>query len=146
MSSDTSATGEMPALEPPADPAGRHASGFAARAPDPPHDLVTSDPAGDAPDGRAPGHRGRALTVAAAAGIGIAILIMVAASLVRGSWMLPPVVMPAVGPPWEIPIRHVSADLVTYGLWLAAPLGAGGVAGGPAALHPRGRARGRAPV
>jgi hypothetical protein len=135
MSSDTSATGEMPALEPPADPAGRHASGFAALAPDPAHDLVTSDPAGDAPDGRAPGHRGRALTVAAAAGIGIAILIMVAASLVRGSWMLPPVVMPAVGPPWEIPIRHVSADLVTYGLWLAALLGAGGVAAGLLAIH-----------
>src|ERR1039458_961544 len=135
MSSDTSATGEMPALEPPANPAGRHASGFAALAPDPAHDLVTSDPAGDAPDGRAPGHRGRALTVAAAAGIGIAILIMVAASLVRGSWMLPPVVMPAVGPPWEIPIRHVSADLVTYGLRLAALLGAGGVAAALLPIH-----------
>jgi hypothetical protein len=75
------------------------------------------------------------LTVMAAAGIGIAILIMVAASLLRGAWMLPPVVMPAVGPPWELAVRHVSADLVTYALWLAALLGGGGVAAGLVAIH-----------
>jgi hypothetical protein len=73
--------------------------------------------------------------VVAGAGIGIAILIMVAASLLRGAWMLPPVVMPAVGPPWELAVRHVSADLVTYALWLAALLGAGGVVAGLVAIH-----------
>ena len=71
----------------------------------------------------------------AAAGIGVASLIMVAASLVRGGWMRPPLAMPAAGPPWELPIRHVSADLVTYGLWLAALIGAGGVAAGLLAIH-----------
>jgi len=118
MSSDTSARGDTPALEPqtnPAAPPGRRASDFAALAPDPAHDLVPHGPAGDVP-----GRRGRGLTVAAAAGIGVAILIMIAASLVRGAWMRPPLVMPAAGPPWEITVRHVSADLVTCGLWLAA--------------------------
>jgi hypothetical protein len=71
----------------------------------------------------------------AAAGIGIAILIMIAVSLTRSGWMLPPLVMPAAGPPWEIPIRHVSADLVTYALWLAALLGAGGVVAGLLAIR-----------
>ena len=71
----------------------------------------------------------------AAAGIGIAILIMIAASLVRSGWMMPHLVMPAAGPPWEIPIRHVSADLVAYALWLAALLGTGGVAAGLLAIH-----------
>ena len=140
MSSDTSAMGGMPALEPqtglPA-PGSRQASDFAALAPDPAHDLTPRDPA--APDPAAPGPgaagRGRALTVVAAAGIGIAILIMIAASLVRGGWMLPPVVMPAAGPPWEIPVRHVSADLVTYALWLAALLGTGGVVAGLLAIR-----------
>ena len=138
MSSDISATGDLPALEPqvglPA-PGSRQASGLAALAPDPAHDLIRRDPARPDPGPPGPGAAARGLTVAAAAGIGIAILIMVAASMVRGAWMLPPVKMPAVGPPWEIPIRHVSADLVTYGLWLAALLGAGGVAAGLAAIH-----------
>lgn len=78
--------------------------------------------------------RGAGLAVTATAGIGTAILIMIAASLVRGGWMLPPLAMPSAGPPWEIPIRHVSADLVTWGLWLAALLGTGGVAAGLLAL------------
>ena len=112
MSSDTSATGEISAL---AEPAGR--------------DLITREP------GTPGSGRGRTLTVVAAAGIGLAILIMVGASLVRGGWMLPPLVMPAAGPPWEIPVRQVSADLVTYALWLAALLGTGGVAAGLLAVH-----------
>jgi hypothetical protein len=113
---------------------------------------VDPAPAGHEPTGRDYGHhepggrdliageawrpgRGRGLTVVAAAGIGIAILIMIAVSLVRDGWMLPPLVMPAAGPPWEIPIRHVSADLVTYALWLAALLGTGGVVAGLLAIH-----------
>src|SRR5216684_8754144 len=111
MSSDTSATGEIPALEPETDPtalAARQASGWAALAPGPAGDVVAqslvrpapdqSEPAGrdhgrHEPAGRDliigeprwPG-RGRGLTVVAAAGIGIAILIMIAASLVRSGW------------------------------------------------------------
>jgi hypothetical protein len=160
MSSDTSATGEIPALEPEADPiapATRQTSGLAALAPGPARDVVPLGPAGPASAGHEPaGHdhgshesadrdliigeprrpgRGRGLTVLAAAGIGIAILIMIAVSLVRDGWMMPPLVMPAAGPPWEIPIRHVSADVVAYGLWLAALLGAGGVAAGLLAIH-----------
>lgn len=138
MSSDTSAMGDIPALEPqtglPA-PGSRQASDFAALAPDPARDLIPRGPAGPDPAIPGPGAAGRGLALVAAAGIGIAILIMVAASLVRGAWMLPPVKMPAVGPPWEIPIRHVSADLVTYGLWLAALLGTGGVVSGLVAIH-----------
>jgi hypothetical protein len=140
MSSDTSAMGDIPALEPQAGlaaPDSRQASDFADLAPDPARDLIPRDPAGPDPATPGPGTagRGRALTVVAAAGIGIAILIMIAASLLRGAWMLPHVVMPAVGPPWELPVRHVSADLVTYALWLAALLGAGGVVAGLAAIH-----------
>jgi hypothetical protein len=165
MSSDTSATGEIPALEPeagPTAPATRRASGLAALAPGPAPGVVPLSPAepasvelapaGHEPAGRDHGRhepasqdlitgearrpgRGRGLTVLAAAGIGIAILIMITVSLVRSGWMLPPLVMPAVGPPWEIPIRHVSADLVTYALWLAALLGTGGVVAGLLAIH-----------
>ena len=53
---------------------------------------------------------------------------MVAVSLVRGGWMRPPLVLPAGGPPWQLPVRHVSADVVTYVLWFAAVASAGGVA------------------
>ncbi|MGD0925894.1 MAG: hypothetical protein ABR926_11935 [Streptosporangiaceae bacterium] len=154
MSSDTSATGKTPALEPQADPeapGARQGSGFAALAHEPAahepaaheppahepaaHEPAAHEPAAHEPAVDIPSHQGRGLTILAAAGIGIAILIMVAVSLVRGGWMLPPVVMPAAGPPWEIAVRHVSADLVTYGLWLAALLGAGGVAAGLLAIH-----------
>jgi hypothetical protein len=166
MSSDTSATGKIPALEPetdPAAPAARQASGLVSLAPGPGRDVATRslvrpgpgqhEPAGrdqtaDRDHGRfqtadrdlmvheprEPG-RGRGLTVVAMAGIGIAILIMITASLVRSGWMRPSLVMPMVGPPWEIPIRQVSADLVTYALWLAALLGAGGVVAGLLAIH-----------
>jgi hypothetical protein len=103
------------------------ASALAALAPGRAPDRVTPGPA--------PARHARGLTVAAAAGIGIAILIMIAASLVRGAWMRPPMAMPAAGPPWEMAIRHVPADVVTCGLWLAALLGAGGVAAGLLAIH-----------
>ncbi len=133
MSSDTSATGNGPALEPHSDPAAAsagQASGLAALAPDPAHDLLPGGPAASAP-----ADRGRRLMLAAAAGIGIAILIMIAVSLTRGAWMRPPVAMPAAGPPWQIPVRHVSIEIITCALWLAALLGAGGVAAGLLAVH-----------
>ena len=75
---------------------------------------------------------------------------MVAVSLVRGGWMRPPLVLPACGPPWQLPVRHVSADVVTYVLWFAAVASAGGVAAGllavrrGARLNPRRAAHRRA--
>src|SRR4030088_2205566 len=68
-------------------------------------------------------------------GIGSSILIMIAASLVRSSWMLPPVVMPALGPPWDLQSAHVSPDVTIVALWIAAVLGAVGVGTGLAAVH-----------
>jgi hypothetical protein len=136
MTSDISATGEIPALEPETGPtalAARQTSGLAALAPDPARGVAARGLARPAPAEHEPA--GRGLTVVAAAGIGIAILIMIAVSLVRSGWMMPSLVMPAVGPPWEIPIRHVSADLVTYALWLATLLGTGGVVAGLLAIH-----------
>ena len=56
-----------------------------------------------APAGGLPARRGRGLVLAAAAGIGTAIAIMVAASLARGAWTRPPLALPAAGPPWELP-------------------------------------------
>ena len=133
MSSDTSAMGGSPALEPRNDlgalTAGQ-ASGLAPVAPGPARDLI--------PDGRPGGTlagRGHGLMRVAAAGIVVAILIMIAVSLVRGGWMRPRMAMPAAGPPWEIPVRHVPADLVTCALWLAALLGGGGVAAGLLAVR-----------
>jgi len=77
----------------------------------------------------------RGLSAAVAAMITVAILVMTAASLVRGGWMRPPLVMPAAGPPWELSVGHVSVDVVTYSLWLAAIVGAAGVVSGLVAIQ-----------
>ncbi len=65
----------------------------------------------------------------AGTGIGGAIMIMVGASLVRQDWMYPPVPTPAIGPPWELPVR-VPGSVVSVALWLAALLAVGGVVAG----------------
>jgi hypothetical protein len=62
-------------------------------------------------------------------GIGTAVLIMIGASLVRQDWMYPPLPMPAVGPPWELPL-HLPSRVVCIALWLAALLAAGGLIAG----------------
>jgi hypothetical protein len=62
------------------------------------------------------------------------ILIMIAASLVRSDWMYPPVVMPAVGPPWAVS-SHLSAGVVVTSLWVATALGAVGVVAGLMAVQ-----------
>jgi hypothetical protein len=62
-------------------------------------------------------------------GIGLALLIMIGASLVRQNWMIPPVPMPSPGPPWELPV-HVSGGAVSILLWLSALIAAGGLAAG----------------
>jgi hypothetical protein len=128
MSSDISAAGEIPAPPPvtaPASAATDTGTATAAR-PAGPRGTGPVQPVYRA----APGLIG--LTWA---GIGTAIVIMIAVSLVRGGWMRPPLVMPAGGPPWELPVRHVSADVVTYLLWLAAAAGAGGVVSGLLAVR-----------
>jgi hypothetical protein len=66
----------------------------------------------------------------AVAGIGLSVLIMIGASLVRQDWMFPHLPMPAAGPPWELSSVRVPPALVIAALWLAALLGAGGVAAG----------------
>jgi hypothetical protein len=71
----------------------------------------------------------------AVTGIGSSILIMIAASLIRSSWMYPPVVMPALGPPWDIEPVQVSPSAVIVALWTAVILGAVGVAAGLAAVQ-----------
>ena len=83
----------------------------------------------------APSRMARALARIAAAGIGSSIAIMIGASLLSASWMAPPLVMPAVGPPWEWQSFQVSVPVVVIALWLAAILGGGGVAAGLAAVR-----------
>lgn len=79
--------------------------------------------------------RTRVLTWLAVACIGSSILIMIGASVVRSDWMYPPVVMPAMGPPWVVQSVHVSAAVATIALWVATLLGAAGVAAGLAAVQ-----------
>ena len=81
----------------------------------------------------APGRLTPALSWAAAAGIGSAILIMIAASAVRYSPAVPP-------PPWSsgLPLLYIAGHLpvaATYAaLWAAVALGGGGVIAGLAAV------------
>jgi hypothetical protein len=96
---------------------------------EPAHAITPADPAGPAPG------RARLLTWLAAAGIGGAILIMIAASAVRDSWMYPPIVLPASGPPWDLQSAHVPVGVVTVALWTAVIAGLGGVIAGLAAVR-----------
>jgi hypothetical protein len=70
----------------------------------------------------------------ATAAIIVAVIMMVGASLVRGSWMPPAIVMPHLGPPWEI-ARHVPARYVIPAVWFAGALGGAGVIAALAALR-----------
>ena len=124
MSSDISAAGEIPVP--------RAADLAATAAPAIGSGISKPEQAGTAvPARREPGR----LIWLAGAGIGTAIVIMVVVSLIRGGWMRPPLAMPASGPPWELPVRHVSADVVTYVLWFAAVSGLGGVLAGLVAVR-----------
>jgi hypothetical protein len=138
MSSDISAAGEIPAPPPSAVPAMAMPATAAATAPTsaagPPAAATAARSRGTAPAGPA-GRAARRLIWLTWAGIGVAIVIMVAVSLVRGGWMRPPLVLPAGGPPWELPVRHVSADVITYLLWFAAVASAGGVVAGLLAVR-----------
>jgi hypothetical protein len=63
------------------------------------------------------------------------ILIMIAASVIRSEWMYPPVVMPAVGPPWVVQSVHMSPEVAVAALWVATALGAAGVGAGLLAVR-----------
>jgi hypothetical protein len=80
------------------------------------------------------GARARVLTWLAAAGIGSSILIMIVLSLLRDSWQRPPVVLPAGGPPWDLPPAHVGLGTASLALWIAVAVGTGGVVAGLAAI------------
>jgi hypothetical protein len=95
--------------------------------------LSAGQPAADPGPPRA--DRVRALSAAAIAGIGGSILIMVALSLVRDSWMYPPIVLPAFGPPWDLQSVHVSFGVATVAVWLAILAGTGGVIAGLLAIE-----------
>jgi hypothetical protein len=86
-----------------------------------------------APPLATPDRFARFLAWSAVAGIVSAILIMIAASVIRNSWEHPFIVMPAVGPPW---VLHVpwSLPVVSWAMWAAALLGGGGMAAGLAAM------------
>lgn len=88
----------------------------------------------------------RVLTWSAGTGIASSILIMIGASLLRSSWMTPPVVLPAFGPPWALQSVHVPPSMVIIALWLAALLGGGGVLAGLTAVRRGARISARALV
>ncbi len=81
------------------------------------------------PDTAGAGNGGRALGRLAVAGIVSALLIMIGASLLRSSWMPPPLAMPGSGPPWELS-AHLSAGVIAALVWMAGLLAAGGVTAG----------------
>jgi hypothetical protein len=80
------------------------------------------------------GARARVLTWMAMVGIGSSILIMIALSLLRDGWQRPPIVLPALGPPWDLPTTHVSLGTASVALWIAVAAGTGGVIAGLAAI------------
>jgi len=118
----------------PGDPAEAAAPAGPAEAAGPGDPAEAAAPAGPA-DRAGPARRARLLTGLAAAGIGGSILIMIAASAVRDSWMYPPVVLPAWGPPWDLQSVHVPVAVVTVALWVAVLAGLGGVIAGLAAVR-----------
>ena len=79
---------------------------------------------------RSGAERTRVFTRLAVVGIGCSILIMIALSVVRDSWMYPPMAGSGAAPPWDLRSVHVSAGVVTVALWLAVLVGAGGVGAG----------------
>jgi hypothetical protein len=79
--------------------------------------------------------KARLLAIAAAASIAGSVIVMIAVSLNPGSWLPPKLVMPAIGPPWDVPSARFPVGVVTVSLWLAALLGGCGVAAGLAAVR-----------
>jgi hypothetical protein len=114
-----------------AHPAGAHPAGAHPAGAHP----AGAHPAGAHPAGAHPAGRARVAGWLAVAGIGTSILIMVGTSLVRDSWMYPPIILPGAGPPWDLRSVHISADVATVALWIAIIVGFGGVVAGLAAIQ-----------
>ncbi|MGO9292535.1 MAG: hypothetical protein ACLP52_01410 [Streptosporangiaceae bacterium] len=99
---------------------------------------LSSAPAAATPAAAGPLRPDLAARLLARTAIGLiaaALLIMIAASLTRGSWMFPHLVMPAAGPPWELRPDARLRFLVIPALWGAAVAAAAGVAAGLVALR-----------
>src|SRR5208282_6569223 len=79
--------------------------------------------------------RARVLSWLAMIGIGCSILIMIAASAVRDSWMYPPITLPGAGPPWDLTGLHMSTGVATAALWIALIIGGLGVVAGLGAVQ-----------
>jgi hypothetical protein len=96
---------------------------------------ATEVPGSPAPEQAGPvPDRARVLSRLAVAGIGISLLIMIAASLARDSWMYPRIVLPSFGPPWDLQALHMTPGVATVVLWLAIVGGALGVVAGLGAV------------
>jgi hypothetical protein len=70
----------------------------------------------------------RAYSWLGAAGVALSLLVMIAVSLARASWMLPTLPMPRTGPPYELAGWHLQQGDVTVALWIAALAGGAGLA------------------
>lgn len=105
-------------------------------------DKLARPSARPTPPPAAPDRFARFLAWSAMASIVSAILIMIAASVVRNGWERPRIVLPAAGPPWALS-AHVSLTVVTAAMWTAAVLGGGGVIAGLAAMRRGARPPGR---
>ncbi len=68
---------------------------------------------------------------------------MIVVSLNPGYWLAPDLAMPAIGPPWEVPMVKVPVGVVTTAMWLAAVAGGTGVVAGLAAVRGGARLRPR---
>jgi hypothetical protein len=104
----------------------------AARPPSTPGTPGTPGRSGPAPAAPPDAVR-RLLSRSAAAGIGLATLIMLAASAGRPGHAVTAVRPPAGAPPWWLPL-HLPVQLVAPGLWTAAVIGGCGVIAGIAAV------------
>jgi alpha-1,6-mannosyltransferase len=70
----------------------------------------------------------------AVAAIIIAVIMMIAASLLRASWMDPAIPMPHIGPPWEI-AQKVPLRYIVLSIWFSGALGGAGVIAALVALR-----------
>ncbi len=78
----------------------------------------------------------RTLGLWSATAIITSLLIMVAAGLLRASWMPPTLRLPAGGPPWELGV-HVSTKIIVVAVWISGILAGAGVAAGLLAVRRR---------
>jgi hypothetical protein len=79
---------------------------------------------------REPAGRTRRIGWLAAIALGLSLLIMVGATLVRQDWMYPPLRLPAGGFPFALTSVRVPKPVVVFALWISGLLAAGGLAAG----------------